>query len=763
MIMFYLFGQLIFNYMMFVKEFIRGRAPMLFIRNYLVPLLVFSIVLNGSLKKCQGRDGDSLKIIVADFNSQKVNEELTDKIPRLLEKEIGYDERFHTLKRDTSKQREKTFQYDFKTLSFDTLILNKLREHRQIDVVILGKIVWTADSIFIATKSLSLKNYSILDSSSISFSTVDVDKQLNNRLSELASSIKKNLFNFNSQRKIREKFTIVFTPFPISESDSLLKIETDSFIEQIINTLNKQAFENIECLFEDLKETASDVVQIDSEALAQSFGKETLTNVVVWWHNCEVNEKQVSFCPSITMLNSMNLNLSGNTQQKVLASALGQLNLVKLPQQSDFNIYPLVDFLTGVVFFNQEKFSDAIDAFSKIKQQLSESNFFINYYLADSFVRRGKIQAAKISAAKADFDSASNYYLKCLNDSNLVENKENMVWVFNNLGVVSQLKGDLDGALDFFLRSLNKKKSLGIDGSIVRIYNNIGNIYLYRGEWKKALDIFQTGIVSMEELGDKENLSVTYDNMGNIYQLILQRSNAITYYQKSLTIRQELGDELGVADSYCNLGDVYLDKKDYVTALDYYQKEHEINERLHNEPRIARSYYNMGDLYQLNGELNDAMIYFQKSLDLSKMICDDRRVISASNQLAAVYYRQKNLEKSLELYESSMALAEERADEPSLAKIYDHIADIYNNEQKWEEALDYYEKSAQYHEKLNYNESLTLILYNMGLIHLKQNRYSEGYSLMKRAIEIDEQHGFNNLQKEKDFIESLKMMIEDGN
>ena len=745
------------------KEFIQGRTPMLFIRNYLAAILVVSIVISGSLKKCQGRQSDSLKIIVVDFNSQKVDEKITDKIPPLLEKEIGKDERFQTLKRDTSKQREKTFQYDFKTLSFDTLILNKLREHRRIDVVIFGKIVRTADSIFIATKSLSLKNYSILDSSSISFSTEDVNKQLNNRLSELASSIKKNIFNFNSQGKIREKFTIIFTPFPIGESDSLLKIQTDLFIEQIINTLNKQEFENTEFLFANLTETASNVVQIDTEALAQSFGKEALTDVVIWWHNCEVNEEQVSFWPSITILNSMNLNLSGKTQQEVLASALGQLNLVKLPQQSADSNFPLADFLTGIVFINHQKFSDAIDVLSKIKRQLFHPNFFIHYYLADSFVRRGKIHAADISAAKADFDSAGNYYLRCLSDSNLVDNKENMVWIYNNLGVVFQVKGDLDSALDFFKRSLNKKKKLGIDGSIVRIYNNIGNIYLYRGEWKKALDIFQTGVVTMEQLGDKENLSVTYDNMGNIYQLILQRSNAISYYQKSLTIRQELGDELGVADSYCNLGDVYLDKKEYAKALDYYQKELEINERLHNEPRIARSYDNIGHVYQLKGELGDAIICFQNSLELSEMISDDKGVISASNHLAAVYYRQKNLEKSIELYESSLALAEKRADESSLAKIYDHIADIYNNEQKWEEALDYYEKSAEYHEKLNYNESLTLILYNMGLIHLKQNRYSEGYRLIKRAIEIDEQQGFNNLQKEKAFLQNLEMMIEDGN
>jgi len=56
-------------------------------------------------------------------------------------------------------------------------------------------------------------------------------------------------------------------------------------------------------------------------------------------------------------------------------------------------------------------------------------------------------------------------------------------------------------------------------------------------------------------------------------------------------------------------------------------------------------------------------------------------------------------------------------------------------------------------------ESLSLILFNMGLIHLKNNEYGDGYNFLKRAIEMDKEHGFNNLSNEQDFLQEIHDLL----
>ena len=119
-----------------------------------------------------------------------------------------------------------------------------------------------------------------------------------------------------------------------------------------------------------------------------------------------------------------------------------------------------------------------------------------------------------------------------------------------------------------------------------------------------------------------------------------------------------------------------------------------------------------------------------------------------------------NTEQAISLYEKAIEVIGGNNSRFIKAQIYDRMGDIYNNQDNLIPAMDYYQQAADLYETAGNFEILSLVLYNMGLIKLKQNDYAEGYQLLKKAMTLDEEHGFNNLSGEQDFLDLLEGILE---
>ena len=552
---------------------------------------------------------------------------------------------------------------------------------------------------------------------------------------------------FQHQQKSENTIRIIFAPLYHSTLDSF----TLSFHQSLSDSLKKIVTSPLFSKFE------FEILAIDSfyqsgwtDSALQKFGKSHQAHLIISGKIDKDEEQSVFYYPHLIILQQNNFGNALHADDKLLSGKTCQIRQFDLPTVSVKNFINLTDFMRGYFLIQEKKYSAAIE---KLKKLQSHPGYF---FLAESYFFRGMINEHDLPLAHADWDSSIFYWQKFLSQTDF---RQDSVCIQNNIGLAFQLNGKLDSAMVYFKNANSNLTEIVDHQDFIKISHNLGNIYLINGQWKKALDIFQSTVQAMEQSNDSLSLAITYENLGHIYQLIFQKSKAISYYHKALELREKMHDEAGIANSFNFLGNVYQEKKDFQLAKDYFKQSLALNLKIHHEPQIANSYDKLGQVFQITGEQDSALIYFQKSYETFDMLDDKDGVVQTMLHQASVYQKQRISDKAISLYEKTLEIIGDNNSYSLRAQIYDRMGDIYNNQDNLIPALDYYQQSADLYEKAGNFETLSLILYNMGLIKLKQNDYVEGYELLKKAITLDEEHGFNYLSGEKDFLDHLESFL----
>ena len=147
-------------------------------------------------------------------------------------------------------------------------------------------------------------------------------------------------------------------------------------------------------------------------------------------------------------------------------------------------------------------------------------------------------ELSQTAQENGDFVLAEKYLLAVLQQKEDIK-ANNLVAVYNGLGIINEVIGKYDKAIEYYSRGENiVLKNIGhLQYKLPSIYNNIGNVYSSMGDYKKALGYFHESIKNqyLAELpeGDRKGLlSYAYNNMGIIYFSQKNYSEAIIYFKK---------------------------------------------------------------------------------------------------------------------------------------------------------------------------------------------------------------------------------------
>ena len=163
-------------------------------------------------------------------------------------------------------------------------------------------------------------------------------------------------------------------------------------------------------------------------------------------------------------------------------------------------------------------------------------------------------------------DDALLYHSRSLSLARDLGNKSMQASVLNNIGVIYQRKGELDKALDFYEESLRLETD---EKEKATAYNDIALIYDRKGDYKKAVEYFQKAIEISERYGDYHEASIIKVNLGNTYRNMKDYEKAEKYLSEGLEGVKKVGDKYWEAVGYRYLGWLYRDKGDKKTAKDY--------------------------------------------------------------------------------------------------------------------------------------------------------------------------------------------------
>jgi len=142
----------------------------------------------------------------------------------------------------------------------------------------------------------------------------------------------------------------------------------------------------------------------------------------------------------------------------------------------------------------------------------------------------------------------------------LTNKKEDLMYIYNKIGMILGKMGNLDDSFLYYNRSLSLAKDLGNTEMQAALLNNIAWIYYDKGELDKALSYYEESLNLKTNEKDK---APTYNNIALIYDKKDDYQKAVEYLQKAIEIDEKYGDYHNASMHKLNLGDTYRKIKDY--------------------------------------------------------------------------------------------------------------------------------------------------------------------------------------------------------
>jgi len=198
-------------------------------------------------------------------------------------------------------------------------------------------------------------------------------------------------------------------------------------------------------------------------------------------------------------------------------------------------------------FHNAGDYRRAIEA-GKVAVQKYPNNPVAHYCLGISYRTVGEFKLALEHMKRAE---------------SLTSDKEALMYIYNQIGMIYDRMGYLDDALLYFSRSLSLARGLGNKSMQASVLNNIALIYTYKGELDKALGFYEE---SLRLKTNEKEKAITYNNIALIYYQKGNYQKAAEYFQKAIEIEERYGDYHRASMGKLNLGDTYREMKDYEKA-----------------------------------------------------------------------------------------------------------------------------------------------------------------------------------------------------
>jgi tetratricopeptide (TPR) repeat protein len=199
----------------------------------------------------------------------------------------------------------------------------------------------------------------------------------------------------------------------------------------------------------------------------------------------------------------------------------------------------------------------------------------------------------------------------------LTSDKEDLIYIYNQIGLIYDGMGYLDDALLYYSKSLSLARDLGNKSMQASVLNNIAGIYDNKGELDKALGYYEESL--RLQTNEKEK-APTYNNIALIYYEKSDYQKAVEYFQKAIEINERYGDYHGASIVKLNLGDTYREMKDYKKAEKYLLEGLEGVKKVGDKYWEAMGYKYLGWLYRDKRDKKTAKDYLTRAYDMFKSI-----------------------------------------------------------------------------------------------------------------------------------------------
>lgn len=389
------------------------------------------------------------------------------------------------------------------------------------------------------------------------------------------------------------------------------------FTEQILYNLKQKLYDHNNTIVSSLNHS---ITEQEGSETAVKIGKNKMADLIVWgWYGVTNNSALLTL--HIENLSPSEIDFVDIHRSSQIRASIAEINSFTMQQKAGQGIGSLVLFLTGLVYFDDNDYENAIQCF----------NVAINeYQLEENFIGLDYLYYYKgiTNSLLGNYENAENDFSNAINQK---PDQSFLSELFSNRAIVNESIGNIKQAFEDF------DKSIEYDPLNYSAFYNRGNLYRILGQYNKALNDYNDAIKINPQFG------LAYNNRGVTYNALRQYDSAITNYSKAIQINSN--------DSrfYYNRGTNYQELDEHDLAIKDFNIAIDLNSQ---DPDY---FYNRGNsFYAINDSCN-AIDDFSMAITLDPLYTD------AYNNRGNAYAQIAQFELAINDYSQAISLRESDA------------------------------------------------------------------------------------------------------
>ncbi len=340
-------------------------------------------------------------------------------------------------------------------------------------------------------------------------------------------------------------------------------------------------------------------------------------------------------------------------------------------------------------------------------------------------------------------DSSKQYaelaYRAALKEKNITE----QALALNLTGLYELVSGLNYSALNYFFRALKLAKKSDNKELMLKLYNNIGVVYIDLSDYEKAEKYLDLALHDNNDINMQGNI---FNNLGLINHNVSRYDKALVNYKKALEVYKKSNDTIGIATAIGNMGRIYREKEDYDNAVTFLHKSRKLYCKKNDKLNEATVIMNLGITFIRFGFIDSALYYFNKSLEMSQK--NNYNEISSKTYFyfSELYENMHEYDKALKYYMQYHNLNDSLKNVEKQKQITE--ANIKYETEKMNKTIELLNKDNQIRKEriAMQNKWLTIlvllitaiIIFTILIYFMKRRLYKSDISLVNKNIELAE-------------------------
>lgn len=336
---------------------------------------------------------------------------------------------------------------------------------------------------------------------------------------------------------------------------------------------------------------------------------------------------------------------------------------------------------------------------------------------------------------KGEFETALDYYGKCLAMQEALGNLRRVGSVLNNIGNVYGDRFQNEKASQYYDRSMEIFRKIGDKQAVSVLTSNVAAVHYSNGDLAVAKQMYEESRDVSREIGDLRMFSANLANLGVVHISMGHYRQSIALFEDAMKVWADMGDRMSESWGLASIGASHYELGDYPKAIDYLERSVALSETIDDKWKLCSALMTLGEVKRMSGDLAGGRAVHGRTLELAKALDSSDTVVDSLTGLAEVDILERDYQAALDKLEE----ADRKARDSGLKVEYANSLRVYGKLKaamgRPEESEALFRNALEIHGGIDNRPSKAKLLFEWGVIAIERGEKERGLEMVREAME----------------------------